>query len=304
MCSTLAPICLFVYNRIDETKQTIEALRNNYLASESELFIFSDGSKKNGSTQKVQNVRDFIATVDGFKSVKVIEAKTNNGLANSIINGVSEVISKYGKVIVLEDDLITSANFLNFMNQALTFYEEEKKVFSISGFTLDLKTLKIIEKDFYWGFRASSWGWATWDNRWINVDWDVKDYEEFIIDRRRRKEFRRKRGSDMVSMLKAQKEKRIDSWAIRWCYSQYKENSLTLFPKTSKVFNIGMGINATNTKLTGRFNQKLDSGDQVQFNFLKKININDQIISDFLNYHSIVSRIYWKMISLIRNNLI
>jgi len=296
----LAPICLFVYNRLEETKQTIRALKENYLASESDLFIFSDGPKNEDSVEKVQSVRRYIENVDGFRSINIYKSNLNKGLATSIIDGVSEIINKYGKVIVLEDDLITSANFLNFMNQALIFYELDEKVFSISGFTLNLNSLQKHKQNFYWGYRASSWGWATWKDRWINIDWNVNDYEEFIRNRKFKNEFKKNRGSDMVAMLKAQNEGRIDSWAIRWCYNQFKSNSLTLFPKFSKVYNIGTDTNATHTKQKGRISQELDSGEQKIFVFDNEFKINKQIISDFVNKHSIRTRLYWKIRSILK----
>ena len=128
------PICLFTYNRLHETKQTVKALKENFLAMESDLFVFSDGPKNDAGRLKVEAVRQFLTSVNGFKSVKVFESEQNKGLANSIISGVSQIIQKYGKVIVLEDDLITSTNFLNFMNQALDYYASKEKIFSISGF--------------------------------------------------------------------------------------------------------------------------------------------------------------------------
>ena len=118
MKNSLAPICLFTYNRLEETKQTVEALKNNFLAKQSELFIFSDGPKYIDNTLEVDSVRAFVKTISGFKKITINESIKNMGLASSIINGVSKVIKTYDSVIVLEDDLITSANFLNCKNQA------------------------------------------------------------------------------------------------------------------------------------------------------------------------------------------
>ena len=121
---TLAPIVIFVYNRPNHTRQTVEALRKNELANESELFIYADAPKNENAVVKVNEVREYIKSVDGFKKVTIIHREKNWGLANSIIDGVTKIVNEYGKIIVLEDDLITSPNFLSFTNQALDFYEK------------------------------------------------------------------------------------------------------------------------------------------------------------------------------------
>lgn len=286
----LAPVCLFNYNRLLETKQTVEALKNNYLAFASELFIFSDGPKDDASAKKVNEVREYLKTINGFKSITIYESPTNKGLANSIISGVTEIIEKHGKVIVLEDDLITSPNFLNFMNQALNFYEKNNKIFSISGYTLELPSLKYTKKDFYYGYRASSWGWATWLDRWQKVDWEIKDYTAFVKSRALKSKFRRG-GADLPRMLRNQMTGRIDSWAIRWCYNQFKKNQLTVFPTKSKIVSIGFGDNATHTKTTKRFDTKLDTSNKVNFDFEQEIILNKKLIKEHKFKFSLIIRL-------------
>ena len=220
MKSNLSPICLFTYNRLEESKQTVLALQKNYLASQSNLFIFSDGPKNNDSKIKVNKVREFIKSIKGFKNITIHESKTNKGLANSIIDGVSHIINEHGKVIVLEDDLVTSPNFLNFMNKALNFYCEDDSVFSISGYTMDLKSLKKHNEDFYFGHRSSSWGWGTWKKDWQSIDWKVNNYDSFKNSKKQQRDFNQG-GSDMSSMLNSQMNEKIDSWAIRFCFQQF-----------------------------------------------------------------------------------
>ena len=132
--NNLAPIVLFVYNRPWHTRQTVEALQQNELANESELFIFSDEAKDEMATKHVNDIRDYIRTIDGFKNIEIIERDKNFGLAKSIISGVTEIINQYGTVIVLEDDLVTSPYFLQYMNDALVFYEKEDRVVSVMGY--------------------------------------------------------------------------------------------------------------------------------------------------------------------------
>ena len=253
---SLAPVCLFVYNRLEETKQTVAALKANTLAKKTDLFVFSDGPKSENEERLTSNVRAFIKLIDGFKSVSINESNTNQGLANSVIKGVSSVLSKNKNIIVLEDDLITTPNFLDFMNQALDFYQNNKKVISISGFTLPITFKDEYSFDAYASYRASSWGWATWNDKWINIDWDVSDYDQFLNDKKFRRRFNRG-GNDLCRMLKRQVNKEIDSWAIRFCYHQCKKNQLTVFPTSSKVVNVGFTPFATHTK-KNIFNIKKD----------------------------------------------
>ena len=167
----LAPIVLFVYNRPWHTKQTIEALQKNELAKDSELFIYSDAPKNKEAEKQVKEVRDYIKTISGFKKVTIIEREKNYGLAKNIIEGVTEIVNKYGKVIVLEDDLITSPYFLRFMNEALNFYENEEKVWHISGWNYPIDTNGLGDA-FLWRL-MNCWGWATWANRWKYYEKDV-----------------------------------------------------------------------------------------------------------------------------------
>ena len=294
----LSPICLFTYNRLDETRQTVETLKRNALAPSSLLFIFSDGPKNDTSTQQVNEVRQYLKTIGGFKNIEIYESPINKGLAKSIIDGVTTIIDKYGRVIVLEDDLITSPNFLDFMNQALDFYQNNDKIFSISGYTMDLPSLENYTKDYYLSYRASSWGWATWIDRWVDVDWDVNEYSSFkwnLI-----KQFRFMRGgSDMPYMLMKQMNGKIDSWAIRWAFNQFENEQLTIYPKDSKISNIGFGENSTHTKTGSHFNPKSFSHiNRIKFSFDYYPSINKNISKEFRSIYSFYNRLKHKLMKI------
>jgi len=175
----LAPIIIFTYKRLGTLKQTISTLKDNSLASKSELFVFADGPKNENDADSVNQVRDYIKQIDGFKSVKCFFSETNKGLASSVIAGVSDVFKTYDSAIVLEDDLLLTPNFLTFMNQALDVYTSSNKVFSISGYSFSLNPSLKDDEDAYFLNRGWSWGWATWKDRWEHIDWEVKDYHEF-----------------------------------------------------------------------------------------------------------------------------
>ena len=165
MNNDLAPIIIFTYRRTPD--KLINSVLKNNLAQQSEVIIYSDGNKNKNDLEDVKEVRKYLHTIEGFKNTKIIESEKNKGLANSIIDGVSEIINKYDKVIVLEDDLIVSNDFLDYMNNALNFYEKDKKIWSISGYGPKLPCLENYYDDIYLSVRGSSWGWATWKDRWI-----------------------------------------------------------------------------------------------------------------------------------------
>ena len=282
MENNLAPIVLFTYRRVP--KETIESLLQNDLVVDSELFIYSDGYKSDVDKADVLEVRGYLKTIKVFKSITIIEAEKNKGLANSIINGVSEVINKYDKVIVLEDDLIVSKDFLEYMNEALEYYNDDRKIWSIAGYGPKLPCLKDYSKSLYLSPRACSWGWATWKDRWNSVDWDVKDFEKLKNDKSMRKQFKLG-GNDMYKMLQLQMLGKIDSWAIKWCFSQFMQDKYTLYPVNSKVVNVGFSDNkgTHNSGDSSKWDVKTND-EKVKF---EKIEIDSKIVGCWKNYHDI-----------------
>jgi len=162
------PVILFAYNRPKHTKQTIEALATNRGAKDAELFVFCDGPKGERDNASVLQVQEYIKQISlepWFRAVHVSISRENKGLANSVISGVSKVFESYDRVIVLEDDLTTSKGFLEYMNDGLNFFEDHKKIWSISGYALPIKLPDNYQHDLYLAPRACSWGWGTWRDR-------------------------------------------------------------------------------------------------------------------------------------------
>ncbi|MCS6820407.1 MAG: sugar transferase [Microscillaceae bacterium] len=252
----LAPVVIFAYNRPWHLQQTVEALQRNPLAAQSILWVFSDFAKTSQEIEKVKQVRKYIRSLNGFAELHIVEREKNWGLANSIITGVSEVLTLYGKAIVLEDDMICTTNFLQFMNDCLEKYADRSDIFSISGYSFPITIPKSYTKDVYLGLRASSWGWATWQDRWRKVDWDVKDFDEFIRNESWQKQFNAG-GADLTAMLIRQQRKQIDSWAVRWCYAHFKHQAYCLYPVHSKIQNIGADFSGTHTPKTQKYAVKL-----------------------------------------------
>ncbi|MDX9813687.1 MAG: hypothetical protein RBS91_03360 [Sulfurimonadaceae bacterium] len=255
---SLAPIVLFTYNRLWHTQETIEALQKNELANESNLFIYSDGGKDEESWKKVNEVREYLKTINGFKKVILTFQDNNIGLADSIISGVTKIVNQYGKIIVLEDDIVTSQYFLKFMNEALDFYEKENKVWHISGYlypTCD----GISENNTFFLNIATCWGWATWKRSWKHLEYNPVKLVEMIKNEDISR-FNLDNAYNWYSHLLANRDKRMKTWAIRWYASFFAHNAFCLHPKYTLTKNIGndnSGVHCgTNTIFT---NQELEN---------------------------------------------
>ncbi|MDB5111828.1 MAG: hypothetical protein JWR67_2942 [Mucilaginibacter sp.] len=232
----LAPIALFVYNRPEHTRRTLNYLKKNLLAEESRLFIFSDAAKTDAEQAKVEQVRNLIREVSGFKSVKVMERKQNFGLANSIITGVTQLVNEYGKVIVFEDDLLSSPFTLQYFNDGLNRYAKEEKVMHIGAYMYNLADKSLPETFFYRA--ASSWGWATWARAWKHFEPDI---DQLIpqFDAQKINQFSIENTMNFWKQVQEFKAGKNNSWAIRWYASIFLKGGLTLNPSRSLINNIG-----------------------------------------------------------------
>lgn len=276
----LSPICLFTYNRLYETKKTIEALKKNNLAKDSILYVFSDGPKKESDLKDILRVRNYIENIDGFKKIILYKSKKNKGLVNSIIPGITKIINKHKKIIVLEDDIITSKKFLKFMNEALKFYKNDKKIKTISGFSLDINCKESI----YFQTRPFPWGWGTWVDRWNSKIFDKKKIAA-DINENRLKLFKKKCGSDMKKMLIDSLKGKDDSWDIRWMYNHFREKKYTIYPNKSLTINIGFNNRGTHcNEGINCYKCKFDNTNQKNYILteFRKPNVKERI--KFLKY--------------------
>lgn len=256
-----APIVAFVYNRLDHVKALFESLGACELASVSDLFIFSDGSKSESGVPKIEAVRKYIHSVEvkrRFKSVTIIEAEKNKGLARSVISGVTQVIQKYGKAIVIEDDNVVSKQLLRFMNACLDRYESDSSVWSISGYTFKDDIINP-EEDVFFSGRPNSYLWGTWKDRWEKIDWNVDDYRAFRFGFLRRHQFNRF-GNDASGMLDDQMCGNIDSWAIRFHYACFCNDGYVVMPNKTFSVNLGNDGSGTHVKTFGQKDSRVMDG--------------------------------------------
>lgn len=301
----LAPVILFVFNRPEHTKCILEKLNQDFLAKYTDLIIYSDNYKLNKDQKKVSEVREYINNFkrkNNFNSVEINYSNSNLGLAKSVIEGVTKVIKKNGKVIVLEDDIYTTKWFLKYMNDALAFYRNNEKIWSISAFSVPIHKISN-NHDVFFIKRGHSWGWATWSDRWETVDWEVKDYKKFRSSPKKRRKFN-EGGSDLGGMLDLQMNGMIDSWAIRWCYAQNKQDKYTVYPFLSLVKNIGLDGSGTHSGVAPQFSVNVEEKNQeIRF---EKFYYDKKIIKKFKKIYdiSLWKRVYMYCINVVYYQLI
>lgn len=276
------PIVLFVYNRIEHTEKTIQSLLKNPLSINSELFVFSDGPKNNEDIKLVKTLRSYLSKIEGFKSVKIIESKINQGLGTSLISGITKVLKKNKAVIILEDDIVVNHNFLSFMNYSLNFYLDKKDVFHISGYIYPINT-KNINEDYFFLKNTTCWGWGTWADRWRFFKKDIEYFKKFLNEEKLKKEFNLNNSYNFYDQIILNDKKEINSWAVFWYASVFKNNGLCLHPKYSFTQNIGTDNSGTNTIQSKYFFVKNLNQSKI-FHLPEKIKISEPALSELIIY--------------------
>jgi len=238
-----APIAVFVFNRPEHTRKTIETLIACEGFEKSPIYIFSDGPRKQEDLPDIENVRATVRTMLGDNAV-YFEARVNKGLARSIIDGVTMVLKEHGRIIVIEDDLSVSPHILAYFNEGLKRYENDANVMQISGHMFPVPELEMEKEALFLPF-TTSWGWATWQRAWTCFDTSAKGWERLDRDTHMRSRFDLEGAASYSAMLKAQMTGQIDSWAIRWYWSVFKAEGIVLFPPSSYVKNCGFDGSGT-----------------------------------------------------------
>lgn len=293
-----APIVVFAFNRLEPLKATVASILRNTEAAESDLYVFVDGARpnKNGELGKVLSVQEYVKSISGFKSLHYTFSDTNKGLGPSIIAGVAAIINKYGKVIVLEDDLVVQPNFLAFMNQGLDKYENEQKIFSISGYNNKLKVPSDYNADAFVFNDSTSWSWATWKDRWDTIDWILEPFDQY---RKYKEAFNKWNGSDSWGMLNAWHEGKNKSWAIRFNFAQFLQDRPTIAPLYSLVRNDGFDGSGTNCKSWSRFKYDLEPTGKKNFIWPDSLIQDRRLTKQAMWYSSIPIRIYSRIMYII-----
>lgn len=257
------PIIIFAYNRPAHLQRLIDSLHQNPECIDTDLYVYADGAKNDGDAD-VEAVKGIINKIEGFRSVTQIFRDKNIGLAANIIDGVTSTINQHGAAIVLEDDLVVTPHFIKYMQAALNHYKDTN-AFSIAGYTPPVDIPNDYKYDTYAVMRNCSWGWATWQDRWNRVDWDVKDFANFFADDNAVNDFN-KAGNDLSTMLLKQQKGQIGSWSIRFCYASFRLQMPTIYPVKSFVINGGADGSGSNVGNTSKYQTvTMDTLNEIRF---------------------------------------
>lgn len=248
----IAPIIVFCYNRPDHLEQTLDALSQNELADQSKLYIYCDGPKEGASEemcQKITDVRQVARKRQWCKEVHVVEREENVGLMNNIVGAVTEIVNQYGRVITMEDDIITSKGYLRFMNEALELYKDDEQVMHISGYMWPHKHK--LPNTFFYEVPYPGGGWATWQRAWKHYANDTKSLYDYWCTRW--DEFNKFGDNYLQKQLEANYHGTMKTWFIKWHAVMLQRGALTLYPGQSLTNNIGFDDQATNCYTTDKF---------------------------------------------------
>ncbi len=250
-----APIALFAFNRPAHLARIVASLAANAQAEHSDLWVFCDGPRRLDDEAAVREVRRVAAGISGFASVRVIERQSNAGLAASVMAGVTQLCDSAGRAIVVEDDLVLSPHFLEFVNQGLDRFADHERAMQVTGYMFPRVSAGLPES--FFTRLPSSWGWGTWRRAWQKMDTDA----EILLSRIRSRGLGRTMDLDcpsgFLNMLRHQVAGHLDSWAIRWYASLLLANGLTLRPARSLVQNGGMDGSGIHCKSTDMFDVEL-----------------------------------------------
>lgn len=267
-----APIIVFLYNRPDKAEKTLNTLKNNTLASESDIHIFIDGAKNDEVKIEVDKTKKVAYSVTSFKNIKIYESDKNKGLADSIISGVTKIINEYGTAIVIEDDIVTGKHFLEYMNTALEKYKNEKKVWHITGWHNPTK--KINSTDCFFYPLMDCWSWATWNDRWQYFEKNPKK----LVNSFNADQIRAFNVDGLVpnkwNQVLGNLNGKNNTWAIFWYATILKNHGLCLAPSNSLVRNIGCDNTGVHSKKSENYAINTSIDNKI-INFPKKFSIND-----------------------------
>ncbi|MGH2534738.1 MAG: hypothetical protein ACRDJW_20965 [Thermomicrobiales bacterium] len=244
---TWAPIALFIYKRADHTRQTIMSLAACPGFADSPLYVYADGPRRERDWPAVEATRAMARDLLGDRAT-FVERETNLGLAASIVAGVTELCDRYGKVIVVEDDLVVAPTFLHFLNEGLRRFEDQPRVMQVCGHMYDVPALRESSEALLLPI-TDSWGWGTWKRAWDLYDPDARGWQDLLRDRRERKRFDLDGRCTFSKLLALQMRRGLDSWAIRWYYSVFIHRGLALFPPRTLVVNTGLDGSGSHHRL-------------------------------------------------------
>ncbi|TQV77031.1 glycosyltransferase family 2 protein [Aliikangiella marina] len=279
----LAKVCVFGFNRPHHAENLLRSLSACKLAEKTDVVFIVDGPRNKKESVLCLSTLDSTQSFERlFKSLTVIKRESNFGLAKSLVSGVSQVLNECEKVIVLEDDLVLTTDFLKYMNQALDYYKNNDEIGSISAFTTPIVGLDA--ESVYFHPRPTSWGWATWRDRWDKCDWSYSPsslLEEIVFWFKSRKA-----GQDVYRMFKNNSKKKINSWAIMWTAYHITHDLKSVCPVTTRVRNNGFDSDATHCFGMNPFPSNFQAQTDLDTRFVREVLFDRKVIKQINYYHS------------------
>lgn len=285
---SFAPIVMFVYNRADHFEKTVIALSECAEAKQSELYIFSDAAKNSAAKDSVAHVRALAHRIENsnlFQKVTIAESETNKGLANSVISGVTKVIAQYGRVIVVEDDCVPSPYFLKYMNDCLSSFENDQRIGSVAGYAPPIRFPEDYHKDIFTAYRSCSWGWATWKDRWENVDWELTSINELYHNSHLLNKLN-SNGTDRFLRLYRQTKANKNSWSVKFGYHLVRYDMMTVYPRYSYINNIGCDDTGIHSKAGDDERVRVDLSKAIVNPRIKDVEIDERIQKEMKKFYS------------------
>jgi hypothetical protein len=303
----LAPICLFLYNRPNHTRKTLNQLQKAKHSSLSKLYIFCDGPKASATPEeieKIQKVHNIAHEISGFQEVRIVKQTSNLGLGKSIIKGVTQVLSQFENVIIIEDDHLVHEDFLIYMNFYLQNYKEDKRIMHIGAFARN-SYLQFFLPRVYLTRYMDCWGWATWSDKWAMLKLDYKLFDEYFSIKHNRDLYNFKKLDHHTYLDKNKDE--INTWAVFWHATIAIYNGLCIMPKYSYVKNIGNDGSGSNNvvnvnELSSNFVRSFkEFCPKIKENYLGELYIKDAYAKRSKKRFNRLKRLIHNIISALRN---
>jgi len=274
--NTYAPVVVFSYRRPDHLRRTLDSLMQCQGFYDSRIIVYGDGPKSAGESEAVLATREVARSMLGDRA-EYHFSNVHLGLSSSVITGVSDAVDRFGRVIVVEDDLVLNPYFLTFINLGLDRFEHNDRVFQVSGYMVGVPELKDFFSALFLPFTVS-WGWGTWRRAWERFDPLAKGWERLFTDRYMRRRFNLDGTYDYATMLERQMQGLRDSWAIRWYWSVFRNEGVVLFPPRSLVDNTGFdGSGSHGRGMLRRFSTPTDILVSTDFDLPESVLVDNDV---------------------------
>ncbi len=255
-----SPILVMTYRRPVNTKIILQLLKKY---NHKNVIVFNDGLKKKEHYLEHKKTRKIINEHKRINKLEIIFPKKNLTQKNNLPFALEKVFKKYDRAIILEDDCIPNRSFFKFCDLLLEKYKNDNRISQISGNNfLNFKKYKRRNNDSYFFSNfTSSWGWATWKDRWQGVyDKDIHLWPIIKKEMWLRDIFNNQKSYDFWTKAFDRRFKNLDDdWDRPWTLANLINNRLNVFPSKNLISNIGDDNSALHSNPKKWNNLKLEN---------------------------------------------